>query len=259
LRADDPPPLSLLNQGGTSPYLILGDHAGRAIPGALGQLGLEPDALDLHIAWDIGVAGLGERVAEMLDACFISQPYSRLVIDCNRGLESESSIAIRSDGIAIPGNAELSAANRVARQDAIHRPYHTAIAAELERRVVRRQPTLLFSLHSFTPVFDGFRRPWRFGVLHRADSVLSRRVLSALQDEFRDAVGDNEPYKLDEKDYSVPFHADSRGLDYLELEVRQDLIAEPRGQEDVASLLARVLRPIAAELFPPYPLGLASV
>ena len=37
-----------------------------------------------HIAWDIGIAGVGRQLADRLDACLIMQPYSRLVIDCNR-------------------------------------------------------------------------------------------------------------------------------------------------------------------------------
>jgi len=244
LGADDPLPTRFLNQGGTSPFVFVGDHAGRAIPRALGMLGLEPAVLDRHIAWDIGVAGLGGCLAGMLNACFISQTYSRLMIDCNRGLDDDSSVAARSDGIDIPGNMDLSAADRLARQVAIHQPYHAAIGAELDRRIGRGQPTLLVSLHSFTPVFQGFQRPWRYGVLHRQDSHLSSRMLNLLRDEMGEVVGDNQPYKLDEKDYTVPLHADPRGLDYLELEVRQDLIAEPPGQEASASLIARLLRQI---------------
>ncbi len=248
LCADDPAPIKLLNQGGASPFFLVGDHAGRVIPLALAELGLEPAALDHHISWDIGVAGLGESLAKKLDACFISQTYSRLVIDCNRRLDDDSSIPVRSDGIDIPGNVWVSPADRLARNVAIHRPYHSAIAAELEQRAVRGQPTLLISLHSFTPVFQGFQRPWRFGVLHRNDSPLSSRMLGLLRDEMGDAVGDNQPYKLDEKDYTVPRHADRRGLDYLELEVRQDLVSDELGQHEIASVIARVLRTAAAEI-----------
>lgn len=248
LGAAEPPPTRVWNQGGTSRFLIVGDHAGRAVPRALKGLGLPPDALDLHIAWDIGVAGLGKLLADKLDACFISQTYSRLVIDCNRSPEDASSIAARSDGVDIPGNAGLVAADRLARLHAIHTPYHDAISAELERRAGRGAPTVLVSLHSFTPVFQGFQRPWRVGVLHRGDSALSFRMLNLLTSEFGDLVGDNEPYRFDDTDYTVPLHADPRGLDYLELEVRQDLIADPEGQGDVAALIAQLLRRAETDL-----------
>nr|QQZ51523.1 N-formylglutamate amidohydrolase [Phenylobacterium glaciei] len=102
-------------------------------------------------------------------------------------------------------------------------------------------PTILVSLHSFTPVMGGFVRPWRMGVLHRHDSTFSSRVLALLQRELDEAAGDNEPYRMDETDNTVPLHADPRGLDYLELEVRQDLIAEAPGQDEVADILARIL------------------
>ena len=55
------------------------------------------------------------------------------------------------------------------------------------------------------------------------------------------AVGDNEPYRMDDVDFTIPHHAITRSLDYLELEVRQDLIADAAGQQAVAERLARVL------------------
>jgi predicted N-formylglutamate amidohydrolase len=241
LGRDDPSPVIVTNRGGGSPFLLIGDHAGRLIPGRLGDLGLEPAAFDLHIASDIGVAGLGEALARALDACFIRQAYSRLVIDCNRRPGAEASIPAVSDRVAIPGNQGLAPADAAARQAGIYQPYQDAIAAELDRR----GETLLVSLHSFTPVFQGFVRPWRVGVLHRGDSRLSDRMLAALKRELGEAAGDNEPYRMDETDNTVPLHADPRGLDYLELEVRQDLIAEPGGQAAMADLIAPLLREAA--------------
>jgi predicted N-formylglutamate amidohydrolase len=237
LGRDDPSPTIVTNRGGGSSLLLIGDHAGRLIPTRLGDLGLDAAALDLHIASDIGVAGLGEELARRLDACFLRQAYSRLVIDCNRRPGAEASIPVISDGVAIPGNEGLCPDDIAARQAEIYQPYQDAIAAELDRRA----ETLLISLHSFTPVFQGFVRPWRVGVLHRGDSTLSDRMLAVLQRELGDAVGDNEPYRMDETDNTVPLHADARGLDYLELEVRQDLIAEASGQAAMAGLIAPLL------------------
>jgi len=233
-----------LNQGGRSPFLFLGDHAGRRIPRALGTLGLDPATLDLHVACDIGVAGLGGCLAERLDACFISQAYSRLVIDCNRAPNDASSIPACSDGIDIPGNAHMSSDQRRVRNEAILQPYQDAIRSELKRRADLNEPTSLVSLHSFTPVLQGRHRPWQFGVLHRHDSALSSRMLNLLKSELGDAVGDNEPYRFDETDYTVPLHADAHGLDYLELEVRQDLISDDAGQDAAARLIARLLQAV---------------
>lgn len=195
--------------------------------------------MDRHIAWDIGVAGLGVRLAQALDAVFIRQAYSRLVIDCNRRPGAAGSIPEISDGVTIPANADLDAGEIAARHDEIYLPYQDAIAAELDRRAP--EPTLLVSLHSFTPVFQGHARPWRIGVLHRGDSRLSDRMLVLLRRELGAAAGDNQPYRMDEVDNTVPLHADPRGLDYLELEVRQDLIADPDGEAWAAGLIAALL------------------
>ncbi len=241
LGRDDPSPVIVTNPGGSSPLLLLGDHAGRAIPAALAGLGVPPDAMDLHIAWDIGTAGLGERLATAVDACFIRQAYSRLVIDCNRRPETAGAMPAVSDGVVIPGNADLDPEARAARREAIYAPYQARIGQELDTRQGRGQPTLLVSLHSFTPQMDGIVRPWRFGVLHRGDSPLSHRVLGLLQAELGELVGDNRPYAMDEIDNTIPLHADPRRLDYLELEVRQDLIADAAGQDEVAAFLARLL------------------
>jgi len=241
LGRDDPPPVIVVNPSGSSPALLLGDHAGRAIPQRLAGLGVATQALNLHIAWDIGVAGLGERLAEALDACFIRQAYSRLVIDCNRGPDSAGAMPVVSDGIPIPGNSELDAGDRAARHDEIYLPYQSRISAMLDERARQGRTTLLVSLHSFTPRMDGFDRPWRYGVLHRGNSALSRRMLTLLRGELGELAGDNEPYALNEIDNTIPLHADARGLDYLELEVRQDLIANPAGQAAEAAFLAPML------------------
>lgn len=242
LGPDDPQAWIVTNPGGSSPFLLLGDHAGRAIPRRLGDLGLPPGAMDLHIAWDIGVAGMGARLAERLDACFVHQSYSRLVIDCNRRPDSADLIPHRSDGVDIPANLALKPAEIEVRKKTIWRAYHERIAAVLDERQTRGLPTALVSLHSFTPRMNGMTRSWRYGVLHRQDSPLSARILAGLQAQFGAEAGDNRPYAMDETDNSIPLHADIRALDYLELEVRQDLIADADGQAAAADLIAKLLQ-----------------
>lgn len=236
LGPGEPPPAKLLGAELGSPFLLLGDHAGRRVPSALGGLGLEPWAFERHIAWDIGVAGLGERLSGLLHAPFLSQRYSRLVVDSNRAPDREDLIPLVSDEIAIPGNRALTDADRQARLDEIHAPYHDEIAAALDR-----SPALVVSLHSFTPSMGGQARPWGFGVLHLGDSPFSRAMLDELRARQDLPVGDNLPYQMDAVDYTVPRHAQARGLDYLELEVRHDLLADPDSQGRIAAFLAEVL------------------
>jgi len=226
---------------GDSRFLLIGDHAGTFIPQSLGQLGLSSADLSRHIACDIGVANLGAELSRRLDAPFIGQRYSRLVIDCNRALDAPGSILTHSDGSAVPGNFSLSADDAKARAAEIFEPYHAHIAEALDRRLQQTLPTILISLHSFTPSMAGELRPWRYGVLHRNDSPFSSSILAVLRRRHGDEVGDNQPYAMDGTDFTVPFHVDTRALDYLEIEVRQDLIADQSGVLAVATEVADVL------------------
>jgi predicted N-formylglutamate amidohydrolase len=220
----------------------VGDHAGREIPARLERLGLPASTLDLHIASDIGVAGLGALLSDRIGATFIAQRYSRLVIDCNRDPGRPDAIAKNSDGVTVPGNVALSALARADRVAEIFAPYHARIATEIDERQAIGQHPILLALHSFTPVMAGVARPWHFGVLHMGGSPLSQAMLDALRAVLGpELVGDNRPYQMDGTDYTVPRHAIAGGLDYLELEVRQNLIADARGQAEVAGLLAPVL------------------
>jgi len=191
---------------------------------------------------------LGGLLARRIDATFVRQRFSRLVIDCNRAPGHPGSIAEVSDGTAVPGNQGLAQAGRDARKREIFDPYHAAIGGALDARSAARQSTLLLSLHSFTPSMDGFDRPWRFGVLHRGESAFSSAMLAVLRARYGEAVGDNQPYAMDGTDFTIPHHADARELDYLELEVRQDTIATPQQQAALAAPLAEVLDQVLSRL-----------
>ena len=247
LGPDDPAPVQWLRRGGASDLMLLVDHAGRAVPASLGRLGLPDAEFERHIAWDIGVLGVGRLLAEALDATAIAQAYSRLVIDCNRTPGHPTSIAPRSDGTEIALNRLCDQAGRDARRDEIFRPYHDAIAAELDRRAAAGRQTALVAVHSFTPSMSGRDRPWHFGVLYNHDPRLGRALLALMRDEGDLVVGDNEPYALsDLDDYTVPVHGERRGLHQVEIEIRQDLIADPEGERAWAERLARLL-PIALD------------
>jgi predicted N-formylglutamate amidohydrolase len=241
LSPDDPGPVIVENAGGASAYVIVCDHAGQAIPRRLEGLGVSQDELDRHIGWDIGAAGVASRLGAALGACVVRQAYSRLVADCNRSPARADIAPAVSDGTRIPGNEGLTAEALRTRVEEIHRPYHDAIAAALTARQGRAQAPILVSVHSFTPSMNGVARPWDIGVLHQGDSPRSLRLLEQLRAEPGLVVGDNEPYALGEIDYTIPTHAQAQGLDYQELEIRQDLIEDAEGQMKMATLLARLL------------------
>ena len=238
----DPAPFTVHNAHGASPFVLIADHAGQQIPRQLGDLGLAQAQRDRHIGWDIGIAAVTERLAGLLDACAILQTYSRLVIDCNRPLDAASSIVSHSDGTRIPGNLEVPQAQRTARALEIFAPYHARITQELDRRSLAPTPPVLIAMHSFTPEFAGNARPWHAGVLYHRDARLAHAMLAALREEPSLVVGDNQPYAVTEgSDFAVPVHGEQRGLLHVELEIRQDLIADAPGQAQWAQRLARLL------------------
>src|SRR6516165_11001884 len=242
LDPDEPSPVIVENEAGSSVFFLTCDHAGRAIPRRLGRLGLPEGELRRHIAWDIGIGEVGQELSPLLDAALLLQTYSRLVIDCNRDPNVPSSIPEISETTAIPGNRDLTKAARTARIDAIFRPYHDTIAAALDRRAAEGRTTVLVALHSFTPVFNGVARPWHAAVLYNRDARLARSLFELLSDEDGLIVGDNEPYRVtDLTDYTVPVHGERRGLPHVEIEIRQDQIADPTGQAAWAERLARLL------------------
>jgi predicted N-formylglutamate amidohydrolase len=232
----------LLRPEGRSGFLLTGDHAGRAIPQRLGTLGLPDSERARHIAWDIGIAGVTERLSEALDADAVLQVYSRLVIDCNRQPGLDSSIPTISEVTAIPGNEGLSEEDREARRREIFAPYHDRIAGLIEARRAAGRRIVLVAMHSFTPVFKGVAREVEIGILYNRDTRLAHIMLDLLRAEGDLAVGDNQPYAVgDLTDYTVPMHAEGRGLPHVEIEIRQDLIADPAGQAAWAARLAHLL------------------
>ena len=237
------------NAEGRSPFLLTSDHFGRAIPRALGDLGLPESELERHIAWDIGIAGVANALANHLDAHLIAQRYSRLVIDCNRPPQSPNSIPRISETTVIPGNEGLIREAAEARRGEVFDPYHRRIAEVIEGRLQKGIPTVLVSLHSFTPVYAGIARPWHVGTLYQRDTRLPPLLLKGLRARAHLVVGDNEPYAVsDETDYTIPVHGEARGLMNTGIEIRQDLIADDSGEREWADRLANIFGEIEMEL-----------
>jgi predicted N-formylglutamate amidohydrolase len=249
LGSTDVPPVHEDNATGRSPFLLTCDHYGRLIPHALGDLGLPESELTRHIAWDIGIAGVAETLSKLLDAHLVAQRYSRLVIDCNRPPAAPSSVPRISEVTMIPGNEGLTDGAIEARRAQIFDPYHRRIDEIIDTRLRQGMPTVLVSLHSFTPVYAGIRRPWHIGTLYQRDTRLPPLLLRLLRAEADLVVGDNEPYAVsDETDYTIPVHGEARGLMNSGIEIRQDLIDDRTGQNEWADRLARILSEIETAL-----------
>jgi predicted N-formylglutamate amidohydrolase len=228
LRPGDPPPFSVFNEQGRAPLLLLCDHASKAVPRALGDLGISESELSRHIGWDIGGLDAALELAKVLDAPLVASGYSRLVIDCNRWPGGEGSTPEISDGTVIPANRDLTKAQVDARADACFWPYHREVDRLLDAMTDGGRKVCLLVVHSFTPVMKGFARPWHVGVLWNDDSRLPDPLLEQLRRDPSLVVGDNEPYSARASyEYTLTAHARPRALPHCSLEVRQDLMGTP--------------------------------
>ena len=243
LGPHDPPPFETLNERGTSRALVVCDHASCRIPAALDTLGVNELERTEHIGWDLGAGAVARRLSALLDAPAVLAGYSRLVIDCNRPVGAPDRIPAVSDSVPVPGNTGLDQAAVDARIAAIFTPYHDAIAAALNRMSTAGLLPVLVAVHSFTPqLAGGDPRPWEIGVCWDKDQRMSAPLIERLRADGLE-VGANAPYDFGVlTDYTVPVHAESRGLPSLLIEIRNDEIRAAAAVETWAVRLAGHIR-----------------
>lgn len=236
-----------------SPYRTIGtltpggivaicDHASNRVPGDIG-LGIAPELLDKHIAWDIGTAGVMERLARRHAIPGLLANVSRLVVDLHREEDSRGLIPESSDGHLIPGNI---GADRQARLDRFHHPYHRA----MEEWLAAADPRLILAIHSFTPTMEskpGAERPWQVGLLYNEDNRAARHAMRSFE-ELGCMVGDNQPYSGRQLNATMNRHAEAHGRPYCTIEIRNDLIADETGQARWAAIIADVAQRVALAL-----------
>lgn len=239
LGSMDPAPAEVVNGQSDNDVVLVCEHAGRAIPASLGALGLRSDQLDLHIAYDIGAAAVARGIAKAINAPLVLQPYCRLVVDCNRPVESGEAVPEVSDGVEVPGNLDLSPSQRQRRFDEIFDPFHRTVSEVIDRHPRR----LVIAIHSFTPVLDGKARPWDVGFVFRKDSATSRHLAASISDiDAALKIGMNEPYSVeDESDWFVPHHGERRGIAHSLIEIRNDHLGSEQGCDRFADLLCQAI------------------
>jgi predicted N-formylglutamate amidohydrolase len=224
LSPGDPPAVTV-RPGNGHRFLVVCDHASVALPRSLGTLGVSDADLATHIACDIGARWAAERVAAALDATLVCAGYSRLVVDCNRYPWDPGSMARQSAGVVIPGNADLTEAARLERLASIFLPYQQAIDRCLGELLSAGHAPIFVSIHSCTAQLNGPPRPWPIGIGYAGDAQYSTRIIEELRRLGVAPVGDNEPYAMEPgADYTTPEHALRHGLEYVQVEFRQDLI-----------------------------------
>jgi predicted N-formylglutamate amidohydrolase len=222
--------------------IILCDHARNAFPPGYGTLGLPEAQLTRHIAYDIGAEAITRQLAALLGVPAVLTHYSRLLIDPNRGEDDPTLIMRLSDGAIVPGNRNLTAAERTRRLELYYRPYHGAVRSVLDDCVATGIMPAILSIHSFTESWKAVPRPWHAGVLWDRDPRLAKPLLEALFAEGDLIVGDNQPYHGGLEGDTMWQHGTKRELAHALVEVRQDLIRDEAGQTAWGHRLARLMR-----------------
>lgn len=249
LAPHEPPPLEVVNAQGSSDFFLICEHAGNRIPESLGDMGLSEEDRQRHIAWDIGARAVALELSKMLDAPLYMQRYSRLVCDCNRRPDVPSFAPEKSEATIVPANQNLSEADREARAKEIFWPFHNAVTEALDARDAAGRATRLVTVHSFTPVFHGEKRPWEIGVLFNRDRDFAPHIYEWLTTNTDRVIGSNEPYAVgDDSDYAIPVHGEKRGIPCVEFEVRNDLIADPANAPRWAGYLRDAVTGVTAVL-----------
>ena len=221
--------------------LLLCDHARKSLPVEYGSLGLDAQQFERHIAYDIGAEAVTRGLSKRLKAPAFLTCFSRLLIDANRGADDPTLIMRLSDGAVVPGNARIDDTERERRITLYHRPYHAAITAEIDQMLADCIVPVLFSVHSFTPIWRGVPRPWHVAMLWDRDRRLAGLTLDGFRAMGDLIVGDNEPYDGALDNDTLNIHGTRRGLAHVLIEIRQDLISSQSGVDEWVERVSRVL------------------
>lgn len=229
IAADEPAAVSVFNAGGKGDGVIVCDHASNRVPRSLKDLGLKKADLRRHIAWDTGAADIAHYIARRLDMPAVLSEYSRLIIDVNRGLSHPECIPSQSDGTVVSGNASLTKKEAEQRFKEIYWPYQNKVGQVTDKILRRKKIPFIISVHSMTDQLQGeSRRPWHIALLWKKEEALAKRVVSLIRKKHPELlVGENQPYSLfhgRHEGSTIWRHAEERGLPYILVEFRQDLI-----------------------------------
>lgn len=214
------------------------EHASERLPEGYAWHPKDERLHGTHWAFDLGAADIVYELAAALEAPAVLSRFSRLLIDPNRPKDSETLFREEAEGEPVELNRDLTEAEQKRRIERYYQPYHDAISGHLGRH----DAEVLFSIHTFTPVYEGETRPMEVGVLFDTQDDLAEAAARAIRDAgFVTAM--NEPYSGKAGlIYAAEHHAEAHGRKALELEVRQDLAVRPDARAKLVSALARFFR-----------------
>lgn len=238
LAPDEGPAAAVYRADGRAPVLLVCEHASSFIPASLSNLGLADADRLCHAVWDIGAIDMAMHIADLLDAPLVHSRVSRLVYDCNRPPSAASAYPERSETVEVPGNRNLSEADRALRASEVYDPFRQLLASTLDGFATR--PALI-TIHTFTPTWFGNPRATELGVLHDADDQLAESVLAAALSQTTLRAELNQPYAaVDGVTHTLREHAVPRGIENVMIEVRNDLVSDQAGADRIGTMLASI-------------------
>lgn len=235
--------LELINPDGSANIILISEHASNHIPAEFDNLGLSDEQLELHIAWDIGIAEVTRNLSALLGAPAALARFSRLLIDANRSLDQDGLIPTHTDNQRVTGNIDLSEQEVKSRIERFYQPFHDGVDALIKNKRNDDHAPLVLNMHSFTPKMNDFARPWHSGMLWNKDP----RVANALKEKLENRgfiVGDNEPYSGQHLNHTMNTHGTRHGFPHVNIEIRQDEIDHPAGIEKWSAILALEIKTI---------------
>jgi predicted N-formylglutamate amidohydrolase len=248
ISAGEPKAFRIENAAGKTAGAIICDHASNRMPKVLKDLGVKKADLKKHIAWDIGAEEISRQLGRALDMPVILASYSRLIVDLNRAPYHHEGMLAESDHIAIPGNKNLSKQDKDRRLKQLFWPYQKEIGKVTDKFVRKKKTPLLIAVHSFTPAMEGKKRPWHISVLWRREEKIAKQIVQALRRSNPSLlIGENEPYTLFDERFAgstIDRHAEQRGLPYIFVEFRQDLIDTKEKAAQWAEIFAAAVRAV---------------
>ena len=154
------------------------EHASAELPEPWTWPGEDRWLVDTHWASDIGAAAFTRRAARLMNAPAVLSRFSRLLVDPNRPLDSDTLFRENAEGRTVHLNEALLEAERSRRIDRFYLPYHAAVSAMVERAEATR-----CSLSTPLPTTTkGEARALEIGVLFDHDEEPAYQLVRHLED-----------------------------------------------------------------------------
>ncbi len=240
-------PFIELNPNANVPLILLGEHAGFALPHDTNRLGLSPSVFqyDLNFAGDHGTRHILFQLARKTGATTILGRYSRLLVDLNREIDHPQLIWKNHHNIDIPYNQNISSDEKSRRLDNYYRPFHDRVTFHIKRLIELGQKPVLLTIHSYTPsvAAEHTNTPLLpdVGLLfYKESQILNRFEQAYSQSQW--SFARNSPYNIQLLQAgSLIMHQKAFNLDGLALEINVENLLTVSDQDTWGNFIGGII------------------